>query len=149
MTHFQRRIDIAAPDAALYHALTTPAGLRAWWTPDCDVSTHPGGRSTFRFGQTCKVMRIDALTPNSEVRWTCVGHQMQLPGFSRTDEWVGTSIVFRIQPASPSASVLHFEHVGLVPHFECYTICRDGWDHFLASLLRYLETGTGTPFAPP
>jgi hypothetical protein len=33
-----------------------------------------------------------------------------------------------------------------VPALECYDLCRNGWNHFLASLQQLVETGRGTPW---
>lgn len=38
-----------------------------------------------------------------------------------------------------------FEHIGLVPAFECYGICCEGWQYFLGSLQQLWETGEKTP----
>jgi len=64
----------------------------------------------------------------------------------RGDEWVGTEARFRIQPLGQGRTRLTFEHLGLVPGFECWDICQDGWRHFLASLKMLLESGRGTPY---
>ncbi len=39
-----------------------------------------------------------------------------------------------------------FRHVGLRPSFDCYEMCEDGWEHFLTSLVGYVDRGEGTPF---
>jgi hypothetical protein len=37
-------------------------------------------------------------------------------------------------------------HQGLVPSYECYEICTDGWStYFNGSLRALIETGTGNP----
>jgi len=42
---------------------------------------------------------------------------------------------------------LVFEHRGLHPALECYSICENRWDHYLAvSLKQCLEMGVGKPF---
>jgi hypothetical protein len=66
--------------------------------------------------------------------------------FTRKDEWVGTQIVFRLSASEAGQTRLDFEHIGLVPSFECHEICVDGWRHFLESLRLFAQTGRGTPF---
>jgi uncharacterized protein YndB with AHSA1/START domain len=151
MNHYKKDILIAAPAADVYRALTTPAGLRGWWTATCDVGTGVGARSTFRFGQTHNVMRIEGLQPDAEVRWRCLEQHHHAPGqLTRVDEWAGTSVVFLLEPKTPASTLLHFEHLGLVPALECYEICNGGWNHFLGTSLKNLvETGTGAPFESP
>jgi uncharacterized protein YndB with AHSA1/START domain len=145
MNHYQHSLVIDASPAAVYAALTTPEGLRGWWTPDCDVATQMGDTIHFRFGSTHKDMRIEQLQPGREVRWLCTRAHIAAGALTRKDEWMGTHIVFRLV-SEGDRTRLDFEHVGLVPAFECYDLCRRGWDYFLSSLQRFVETGRGTPF---
>jgi uncharacterized protein YndB with AHSA1/START domain len=143
MSHYQQSLVLEASPPTAYAALTTPEGLRGWWTQDCDVETQVGGTLRFRFGRNHKEMRIERLEPGREVRWRCTG--AHIARLTRTDEWVGTQLVFRLLPEGEGRTRLDFEHIGLVPSFECYELCSDGWRHFLASLRQFLETGRGTP----
>lgn len=147
MSHYQCDVSISASAPVVFAALTTPEGLRGWWTATCDVGSGVGRLSTFRFGQTYKVMQIESLQPNTEVRWKCIDGHIHSPGrLTKTNEWIGTTMVFRLEPRSPSGTLLYFEHVGLTPQIQCYDICTQGWGHFLGSLRQYAETGTGTPY---
>lgn len=145
MSHYRQSLVLEADTAAVYAALTTPQGLRGWWTHDCDVAAAAGGIHRFRFGPNRKAMRIERLDPEREVRWTCVDAHIAAAAITRRDEWIGTELVFRLAQDGERRSRLDFEHVGLVPDFECYGICSDGWRHYLGSLRRFVETGHGTP----
>lgn len=147
MSHYQQNLIINATPAAVYAALTTPAGLRGWWTEDCDVSTELGGTIHFRFGRNYKDLRIEQLEPSREVRWYCTRAHIAAGDLTRRDEWVGTDIVFRLTPESEGRARVQFEHIGLVPAFECYELCSGGWQYFLRSLQQFAETGRGTPHA--
>jgi len=57
---------------------------------------------------------------------------------------VGTTLIWTLSPAG-QGTTLTFLHKGLNQSFQCYNVCESGWDHFLASLQLYLETGKGTP----
>jgi uncharacterized protein YndB with AHSA1/START domain len=144
MSNFQQSLLLEATPAAVYAALTTPAGLRGWWTQDCYVATEIGGTLRFRFGPNHKDMRIEQLAPEREVRWLCTG--AHIARLSRKEEWVGTRLVFHITPAGEGRTQLDFEHVGLVSAFECYDLCSNGWHYFLDSLQQFVETGRGTPY---
>ena len=72
MNRYRRQLLLSASPATVYQALTTQQGLRGWWTQTCEVSSTVGGRATFRFNRTCKVMQIEGLVPDREVRWHCV-----------------------------------------------------------------------------
>jgi len=153
MKNYQHSLTIAATPAAVYAALTTIDGLRAWWTQDCEGTTEVNGIIHFRFGASHKEMRIERLEPGREVRWQCTRAHIAADSITRKDEWVGTEPVFLISDAGPGhekqgRTRLDFEHIGLVPSFECYGLCYKGWQHFLGSLQQYLETGEGTPYAP-
>ncbi|MDB5802320.1 MAG: hypothetical protein JWL63_3259 [Rhodocyclales bacterium] len=147
MSHYKQSLVIEATPDAVYAALTTPQGLRGWWTQDCDVDTAVGGTLKFRFGPHYKHMRIEQLEPNREVRWLCTVAHIDVDSFTRKDEWVGTQIVFHLSPQGKGQTRLDFEHVGLVPSFECHEVCVAGWTSFIESLRLYAETGTGTPWS--
>ena len=143
---FRMDLPIAASASAIYAALTGERGLRGWWTTTCDIGTGVGAACTFRFGSTWKVMRIEALKPDAEVRWRCIEAHLQCSGLTREDEWEGTAISFTLEPQSPTSTLLRFAHTGLVPELECHGICTAGWRQFLGSLRLHAETGTGTPY---
>lgn len=145
MDNFRQQLLIAATPAAVYQALATQAGLRGWWTETCTANAKVGGLATFEFGQVRKVMRIEKLDPNREVRWSCLEADIAGHGLRRGDEWVGTEMVFKLTPQGDSTR-LDFEHIGLTPALECYQLCNDGWTHFMNSLRRLAEDGRGTPF---
>jgi uncharacterized protein YndB with AHSA1/START domain len=147
MTDYNCSVVIAAPAAAVHAAFSTQEGLQGWWTMICEVGTSVGAYSTFRFGETYNKMRIERLQP-CEIRWQCVEHYHHAPGqLSRADEWVGTTLVFRILPQTPAKTLLEFEHLGLKPELECFAICQKGWNYFLRrSLRQFLETGKGEPY---
>jgi uncharacterized protein YndB with AHSA1/START domain len=149
MNHYQQTLALKASPAAVYAALTTPEGLRGWWTQDCDVPAAVGQTLHFRFRCARKDMRIERLVPGREVRWHCTGAHIDAAGIARKDEWVGTDLVFRLTPDAvdnAGRTRLDFEHIGLVPAFECYDLCRNGWQYFLGSLQQLVETGRGTPY---
>jgi uncharacterized protein YndB with AHSA1/START domain len=147
MSHYKQSLVIEAKPEAVYAALTTPQGLRGWWTQDCDIETAVGGTLKFRFGEHYKHMRIEQLVPDREVRWQCTVAHINVDSFTRKDEWVGTQIVFHLSLESGEKTKLDFEHVGLVPAFECHEVCVAGWTNFIESLRLYAETGTGKPWS--
>lgn len=145
MNSYRQDLLIQARPSAVYKALTTATGLRSWWTQDCDVALTLGATHRFRFGPHHKDMRLEQLEPDRLVRWRCTDAWIDLPQLSRKDEWTGTEIVFHLEGGQDGPTRLVFEHRGLVPAFDCYTLCDEGWRHFLGSLQQYSETGRGTP----
>lgn len=146
MNHYQQSFTAKANPAAVYAALTTPEGLRGWWTEECDVADEVGGTIHFRFGRTHKAMRIERLEPGREVRWRCTDAHIDVDRLIHKDEWVGTQLAFRLTPDGQGHTRLDFEHLGLVPTFECYDLCSNGWRHFMGSLHQFVETGHGKPY---
>jgi uncharacterized protein YndB with AHSA1/START domain len=146
MSHYQKSLVLEANPAAVYAALTTSKGLSGWWTQDRDVATDVGGTIHVRFGRTRKEMRVEQLEPGREVRWLCTVAHISATQLTHKDEWVGTRLVFRLTPDGEGRTRLDFEHVGLVPAFECYGMCSSGWQYYLGSLQQFVETGRGTPY---
>ena len=124
MSHYQTSLVLEANPAAVYAALTTPEGLRGWWTHDCDVATEVG----------------------STIHWLCTGAHIAAADLKHKEEWVGTQLVFRLRPDGEGGTRLDFEHRGLVPALECYRLCSNGWRHYLGSLQQFVDTGRGTPY---
>lgn len=136
---YQKTILVKSSPDALFDALTTVAGLSAWWTR-ATGSGDAGGELSFHFdsAEPC-VVRVDRATRPTSVEWTVIGC-----GF--LTEWVGTRPTFTVVRVGPDASELRFRHEGLTPELECIEECTRGWNHFLESLREYAESGRGMPF---
>lgn len=146
MNSFECDLLLSSPPPKVYKALTTQYGIQSWWTKSCEVGTAVGEQITIRFGHTFKVMRIEALSLDTEVRWNVIDAHLVVPGLIRTTEWIGSTIAFQLMPQPNGITRLHLEHIGLTPEVECYEICSQGWRQFLGSLKSYVETGKGFPY---
>lgn len=138
---FACQIAFDAPRGRVFDAVATITGLRAWWTPIIRGSPAPSGQLRFEFKglDECIVMRVDRARRPDSVRWTCLEH-------TGLAEWSGTQVTFDLAEPSAQACDLRFRHIGLKPKLTCYEDCRQGWNHFLASLVCYVERGQGMPF---
>jgi uncharacterized protein YndB with AHSA1/START domain len=138
---YEATVRVSASVDEVFDALTTLEGLSSWWTPATGQAT-AGGELTFTFGpQATAVMRVDMAERGVGVRWTnteCV-----------VEDWVGTEQDFAIDALSDGGTEIRFRHIGLTPQLECYGDCESGWNHFVASLAAYVETGTGYPNGSP
>lgn len=141
MHDYEHTLAIAAPVEDVYAALSTIEGLRGWWTPLVSGDPLIGGDLEFRFREVDEqiVMRVETLDASRAVTWTCLEN-------SGHPEWRGTSLRFRLEPRDRE-TLLHFRHEGLNPTLECYDVCESGWNHFLASIASFAETGHGEPFS--
>ena len=84
---YRRSLILEADPAAVYAAITTPAGINGWWTDDCDIAQTVGETIQVRFGRTVKDMLIERLEPDREVRWRCTRAHIDANGIAQ-DEWV-------------------------------------------------------------
>jgi uncharacterized protein YndB with AHSA1/START domain len=139
--HYARRVSFSAAREKVFEAIATVEGLRGWWTPLVGGSTAPGREIRFNFEGLDEhiIMRVDEATRPACVRWTCLKH-------TGLDDWAGTALTFDLASRGSDGSELGFQHVGLSPHLECYATCEQGWEHFLASLVSYIDRGVGAPF---
>ena len=56
-------------------------------------------------------------------------------------EWTNTKMIFEIS-TNNNKTILHFTHLGLVPHKECYEACRQGWTMVITDwLFHYIIDG--------
>jgi len=119
--------------------------VRGWWSEEIEGRTDQAGETFhyhFRDLHRCEV-RVDELIPGKKVAWTFTENY-----FSFTEdaaEWKGTRIVFDIARKDGKTEVT-FTHIGLVPEFECYGACTDGWRNYInGSLKDLITTGRGEP----
>ncbi len=133
-------IDIPAPLATVRTAITTLEGFRGWWTEDTEIDDATQ-EATFRFVKTetmQSTFRIDRIDDRG-IAMTCV-REINSP------DWRGTELVIEVEPAGDGTRV-HLVHSGYRTKNETYDMCTKGWAFFLGSLVKYVTTGTGEPFA--
>jgi uncharacterized protein YndB with AHSA1/START domain len=128
----------SAPDA-VFSALTDIDALTSWWTP---AGGGAGAGETLRFlmGDQEVVMLVEEADRPSLVRWSVLVCEPAA-------DWVGTSITFDLEPIG-TGTELRFQHHGLNPGLECFEMCQAGWTRHLASLVDYVDRGTGSPNPP-
>ena len=137
-----RAIQIQASGERVFRALTTLEGLAGWWTPLVSGRPLEGGDVRFEFAGLDEhiLMHVEQAVPFTLVQWSCVRHT-DLP------DWDGTKISFALTSHGAKSCQLEFQHAGLTERLDCYESCSAGWDHFLGSLVGYVERGKGSPFA--
>jgi uncharacterized protein YndB with AHSA1/START domain len=136
-------LEIDASPEAVFDALTTLSGLAGWWTT-VTGSGLAAGELRFVFdgdgdGNVPLIMQVTAAQRPATVRWTCVEYR-HLP------DWAGTTLSFDVQPRQAGGCAVKFRHTGLTPRLACYRDCSNGWDHFLPSLVEFVESGQGRPW---
>ncbi|HEX8094188.1 SRPBCC family protein [Jatrophihabitans sp.] len=128
----------------VFDAINNPRG---WWSEEIEGGTDQvGDEFNYHFQDLhrCKI-RVTDLIPGQKVSWLVVENY-----FSFTEdktEWTDTTINFDISEEDGTTTVV-FTHVGLVPEYECYGACSEGWGNYINTSLRGLITaGAGLPNA--
>lgn len=132
-------------DQTPQQAFAAITNVRGWWSEEIEGPTDTVGRAfdyRYRDAHRCRI-EVTELVPGRKVAWRVLENH-----FSFTEdktEWTGTDVVFDISRVGDRTEV-RLTHVGLVPDYECFDICSDGWTTYVNGSLRALiTTGKGRP----
>lgn len=141
-TDFTTVIMVDQSPAEVYQAITN---IRGWWSEEIEGGTTQLGDEFFYHYQDihlCKMRLIEAV-PDQKLVWLVLENQFSFTQDQR--EWVGNQLVFEIAPKNGKTEI-RFTQVGLVPTYECYKVCYDGWTNYIGkSLYQLITTGKGSP----
>ncbi len=119
--------------------------VRGWWSEEIEGSTDKLGaefKYHFKDIHRCK-MKITELVPGKKVVWRVLDNDFNFT--KDKTEWKGTDIIFDVSKKGDKAEI-RFTHQGLVPEYECYDACSEGWGFYINGSLRDLiTTGKGQP----
>ena len=119
--------------------------VRSWWSEEIEGSTNKlNDEFTYRYKDVhrCKMKLIEVI-PNKKVVWLVMDNYFNFT--KDKSEWKNTKVVFEIANKDGKTQ-LHFTHRGLVPEYECYDACRQGWTNYINnSLYNLVTTGQGQP----
>ena len=113
--------------------------VRGWWTGEFEGNTDKlGDEFTYHYADIHRSkQKITALIPGKKVVWRVVDANLNFT--QDKTEWIGTDITFDIAKKGDKTEV-RFTHVGLVPKFECFNSCSNGWSFYIRGSLRNLIT---------
>ncbi len=137
MADITHTLQVKAPLKDIFHAVSTPEGLDAWWTDRC--SGTPGEGEIFSLGFSEEYnwkARMTEYSPDELVRYEIT---------EADKDWEGTRIEFLLRKESHSISI-QFSHTGwdeVNDHFRTSSYC---WAMYLRILKRYLELGEFVPY---
>lgn len=119
--------------------------VRGWWSEEIEGGTEKLN-DVFDYHyqdvHTCKMKIIESV-PGKKVVWLVMENYFKFT--QDKTEWTGTKISFEISEIE-NKTQLRFTHIGLVPEYECYNICRDSWTNYInSSLQNLITTGKGQP----
>ena len=131
-------VEIAAPPAQIFQALTTAEGLAGWWTTKVTAEPVVGAVVDFTFGGDFNPdMRVTELEPPSLVRWECVGGH---------EPWADNTFQFELA-AKPGGTIVRFwQEYARELSDDAYGTYNFNWGYYLESLRLLGETGTGKPY---
>lgn len=139
--NFSMRFTVEQAPEAVVAAI---CNVRGWWSEGIEGRAEQvGDRFTHSVLDLHRCdLAVKELVPGKKVVWTVLDNYFS---FTRDDsEWKNTDIVFEIARLAGKTEV-SFTHVGLVPAYECYNICVDGWTTYLNSLRDLITFGVGQP----
>lgn len=143
MQRIHHVVDIDAPTATVWSALTTAHGLARWWstrlsTPKAEV----GAQQHWTFdGDFNPVMEITTLNEAHELVWRCIaGH----------DPWQDSTFRFELVGSDDSHTRVQFTQDYAVELDDgSYGIYNFNLGYYLESLRLFCTIGTGKPFHSP
>lgn len=118
--------------------------VRGWWSEEIEGHTDKLGE--FKYGyrdvHRCTIA-VAELVPGRKVAWRVVDNSFSF--VADKSEWVGNEMVFDIAKKGDQTEV-RFTQTGLVPAYECYSVCSDAWTTYIRGSLRDLiAKGKGQP----
>jgi hypothetical protein len=119
--------------------------VRGWWSEEIEGSSDKLN-DEFKYHyediHRCHLKLIEVI-PGSKVVWLVMDNYFKFTKDKR--EWTGTKIIFEIT-AEDGKTQVRFTHLGLVPAYECYDLCKEGWTNYINNSLHSLiTTGKGMP----
>jgi hypothetical protein len=119
--------------------------VRGWWSEEIEGDTDKlNDEFTYHYKDVhnCK-MKLVEVVHSKKVVWLVLDNYFSFT--KDKSEWKGTKIVFDISEQDNKTQV-RFTHQGLVPEYECYNACVNGWSQYIQhSLPALISTGKGQP----
>ena len=131
-------VEIKAPKAKVFEAITTQTGLSNWWTTQVSVEAGEGGLVDFHFMEGFNPdMKVTKLAPESSVHWLCVGGH---------DNWLDNTFSFELMAQDDKTMLMFTQNYATELDDMVYGTYNYNWGYYLDSLRTYCETGSGKPF---
>ena len=142
MDNYTKTISVTKSPEEAFRAIQN---FRGWWSEEIEGNTDKVNETFFyhyRDIHQCKIRLIEAV-PFSRLAYRVEENDFNF--VKDKSEWVNTRLVFDIAPEARGTKIT-FTHEGLVPAYECYKVCNDGWNEYIGhSLKNFIETGKGNP----
>lgn len=137
--NYSTTIKVDQKPEEVYHAINN---VRAWWSEEIEGPTDELNKEWFYHYEDihlCK-MKVVEMIPNRKIVWKVIENHFN---FIDEEEWVGNRIVFDISREGDKTR-LTFTQEGLTAYYECFEVCKDGWNNYINnSLYKLITTGKG------
>jgi hypothetical protein len=138
--HILMRFDITADARTVEEAVSTRAGIAAWWSNHTElvVGGSDHGRLLVSFVDVPRPFEFELRTSRARVEYVTGG----FPPW-----WAGTTVRFDIAPNPEGEGTrLDFSHRDYAPDNAVIPIVTPAWAQILLRLKGYAETGEPQPF---
>lgn len=119
--------------------------VREWWSEEIEGPTNQLNKEWlyhYKDIHLCKIKLVE-IVPHKKVVWEIMENSFNF--VKDKEEWVGNRIIFDISREGDKTK-LTFTQIGLTSSYECYEVCRDGWNNYINhSLYKLITTGKGEP----
>jgi ketosteroid isomerase-like protein len=119
--------------------------VRGWWSEEIEGNTDKlNDEFTYHYQDVhlCKIKIIESI-PGKKVVWLVLDNYFNFT--KDKTEWKDTKVIFDISEKD-NKTQLRFTHEGLVPAYECYSACVNGWTQYIQhSLPGLITSGKGQP----
>ncbi|MCW3466418.1 SRPBCC domain-containing protein [Chitinophaga nivalis] len=126
----------------VFHAINN---VRGWWSENIEGGTtqlHDEFTYAYQDVHIC-TMKLVEVVPYEKVVWEVLKNYFNFT--KHANEWTGDKVSFEIFRQDDKTGI-RFTHWGLVPEYECYEACFNGWSKYINNSLRNLiVTGKGEP----
>lgn len=123
----------------------TITNFRGWWSEDIEGNTDKLNETFFYHYKDIHLTRLKLVEaiPGKKLVYHITENEFNF--IKDKTEWVNTHLVFDISSEGNKTKV-QFTHRGLVPEYECYSICNEAWTNYIKnSLYKLITTGKGEP----
>lgn len=139
---YSTSILVSQSPEVVYNAINN---VRGWWSEEIEGPTDQLNKEWYYHYKDihlCK-MKVVELVPHKKVVWEVMENHFNFT--NDKEEWVGNRIVFDISKEGDKTR-LTFTQKGLTSFYECFEVCRDGWNNYINnSLYKLISSGKGEP----